>query len=167
MRDRYKAIRPGIHPFDTRLLRRRGVLLLIGYTFFSMLGYIVTIYSLGAFAVSIGLSQQQAGNVIAVLNAGIAVGRPFVGVLSDRLGRITVACVVTGSNFVFALAFWIPISSYAPLMVYALITGATAGTYWGTIAPLCAEVVPLGDLPSTSVHQPGCLLEHEADFNLA
>lgn len=124
----------------------------------------MSIYSLGAFGVSIGLSQQQSGNVIAVLNAGTALGRPFVGVLSDRLGRITVACAVTGSNFVFALAFWIPISSYAPLLVYALITGATAGIYWGTIAPLCAEVVPLGDLPSTFVHPRRTLKEVTADF---
>ena len=95
------------------------------------------------------LTSHQGGNVIAILNVGTALGRPFIGVLSDRLGRITVACAVTASNVVLALAFWIPISSYAPLLVYALITGATSGIYWGTIAPLCAEVVPLGELPST------------------
>jgi hypothetical protein len=59
MRDRYTAIRPDIHPFDTRLIRQKGVLMLIAYTFFSMLGYIVAIYSLSAFALSIGLSQEQ------------------------------------------------------------------------------------------------------------
>ncbi len=61
MRDRYTSIRPDIHPFDTRLFRNRGVLLLIGYTFFAILGYIVAIYSLGAFGTSIGLSQEQSG----------------------------------------------------------------------------------------------------------
>ena len=32
MKDRYTSIRPDIHPFDTRLLKRKGVLLLCGYT---------------------------------------------------------------------------------------------------------------------------------------
>ena len=89
--------------------------------------------------------------MIAVLNVGTAVGRPFVGVLSDRLGRITMACVVTGSNLVLALGWWISINSYISLLIYALVTGATAGIYWGTIAPLCAEVVPLSELPNTWV----------------
>ena len=61
MKDRYTSIRPDIHPFDTRLFKNRGVLLLIGYTFFAILGYIVAIYSLGAFGTSIGLTQKQSG----------------------------------------------------------------------------------------------------------
>jgi predicted MFS family arabinose efflux permease len=149
MKDRNSSVRPDIHPCNLRLLRQKGVVLLVGYTFFAILGYIVSIYSLGAFALSIGLTQHQAGNAIALLNTGTALGRPFMGVLSDRLGRITVAGTVTASNSILALAFWIPINSYAALLVYALITGATGGLYWGTIAPLCAEVVPLADLPST------------------
>lgn len=64
MKDRYSSIRPNIHPCDTRLLKRKGVQLLVGYTFFSMLGYIVSIYSLSSFAISIGLSQEQGGELL-------------------------------------------------------------------------------------------------------
>lgn len=46
MRDRNQTIRPRIKPFDTSLLRRYRVWLLIGYTFFSILGYIVCLVSL-------------------------------------------------------------------------------------------------------------------------
>jgi len=34
------------------------------------------------------------------------------------------------------------------LIVYAFIAGTVAGTYWATIAPVCAEVVGLKDLPA-------------------
>ncbi|EXJ69658.1 uncharacterized protein A1O5_06729 [Cladophialophora psammophila CBS 110553] len=148
IRDRNKKIRPSFKAIDTDLLKRYRVWLLIVYTFFSVLGYIVAIYSLGAFATSIGLTQDQGGIVITIMNVGTAIGRPFVGVLSDRFGRMTVACLLTASNTVLAYAIWIPADSYGVLIFFALVVGATSGVYWGTIAPLCAEVVELKELPS-------------------
>jgi nitrate/nitrite transporter NarK len=47
MRDRHSTVRPSFKPVDVQLLKRYRVWLLIGYTFFAILGYIVTIYSLG------------------------------------------------------------------------------------------------------------------------
>jgi MFS family permease len=118
----------------------------------------------GAFATSLGLTQDQGGIVITILQVGTAIGRPFFGVLSDRFGRMTTAAVLTASNTVFILAIWTPATSYGVLIFFALLAGATSGVYWGvsnqsyccrtsltafqTIAPLCAEVVDLQDLPS-------------------
>ena len=115
IKDRNTTIKPDIHPFDTKLLNRKGILLLIGYTFFTVLGYIVMIYSMSPFALSLGLSQYQAGNITAFVNVGTAIGRPFVGVLSDKVGRITVACSITFLNFIICFAWWIPITTYAAL----------------------------------------------------
>ncbi|OAP57795.1 hypothetical protein AYL99_08533 [Fonsecaea erecta] len=148
IRDRNQTIRPSFKAIDTNLLKKYRVWLLILYTFFSILGYIVTICSLGAFATSLGLTQDQGGIVITVMNVGTAFGRPFVGVLSDRFGRMTVAGILTASNTVLAYAIWIPTNSYGLLLFFALVVGATSGVYWGTIAPLCAEVVELKELPS-------------------
>ncbi|KIW79302.1 hypothetical protein Z517_05914 [Fonsecaea pedrosoi CBS 271.37] len=148
IRDRNKTIRPSYKPIDTELLKRYQVWLLIFYTFFSILGYIVAIYSLGAFATSLGLTQDQGGTVITIMNVGTAFGRPFIGVLSDRFGRMTIACVLTASNTLLSYAIWIPANSYGVLIFFALTVGATSGVYWGTIAPLCAEVVELKELPS-------------------
>jgi len=165
IRDRNATIRPEIRPFDIEILGRYRVLLLVGFTFFSILGYITMLYSLSAFALAIGLSQSQGGIVVAILNLGAAVGRPFVGVLSDQFGRMTVACALTASNVVLCFAIWIPDTSYGLLIFFALLVGATSGIYWGVsrmsltvtiftdslqvIAPLCAEVVDLKELPST------------------
>jgi MFS family permease len=154
IRDRYTSIRPTIHPCDVSLMKRKGVVLLMGYTFFVILAYICSIYSLSAFAVAIDLTQRQGGNVIAVLQVGTAIGRPLTGIVSDRFGRITSAFCVTAVNVVFNLAWWINIDGYGSLVAYALFIGMTSGTYWTVIAPLSAEVVELRELPSTWVSFP-------------
>lgn len=88
------------------------------------------IYSFSAFAISLGYSQKQGGNVIAILNAGTAIGRPLIGITSDHLGRITTACAITAVNSLLAFAFWIPVTTYAPLVVLAVVYGATCGVFW-------------------------------------
>lgn len=131
MRERKTTIRPQIKIFEPALLRRYRVWLMMGFSFFSILGYIVTIYSLSAFAISIGLTQHQGGIVITVVNLGTALGRPFIGIVSDRLGRMTVACILTAFNTVMAYAVWIPTHSYGLLLFLGLVFGATSGIYWG------------------------------------
>lgn len=144
IRDRNTHIQPDIKPFDTNLIRKPKVcsrpllctllivqvLLLCGYTASVTLGYMTVIYSFSAFAISLGYTQTQGGNIIAILNAGTALGRPLIGVTSDYLGRITTACAITAVNSLLAFAFWIPVTSYAPLVVLALIYGATCGVFW-------------------------------------
>jgi MFS family permease len=93
------------------------------------------IYSFSAFAVSLGYTQTQGGNVIAIVNVGTALGRPLIGVISDYLGRITTACAITAVNALLAFAFWIPVTTYAPLIVLALIYGATCGVFWAVSPP--------------------------------
>jgi len=116
--------------------------------FVTELGYIVLLYSLPNYAISIGLSAQQGSVVGAVLNLGLAVGRPVVGHLSDRLGRINVATAMTGLCGVFCLALWVPAKSYAVLLIFALASGTVTGTFWGCVVPVTAEVVGLKRLPS-------------------
>jgi cyanate permease len=56
--------------FDFRLFKRMEFLLLLGWGFFSMLGYIVLLFSLPNYARSIGLSAQQGSVIGALLNLG-------------------------------------------------------------------------------------------------
>ena len=60
------------------------------WAFTSMLGYITLLYSLPDFALSIRLSRSQSIDLVTFLNLGTALGRPFIGFLSDHLGRIQV-----------------------------------------------------------------------------
>lgn len=86
-----KSIRPPQRGFDTKLFRRYDVLLLLGWAFMNMLGYITILFSPSDSALSIGLGVSQAAAVSASLNLGTAVGRTLIGVVSDRYGRMETA----------------------------------------------------------------------------
>ena len=136
LRDQNHVIQPPQLGFDTTLLRQCKVRLLLGWAFVSMLGYITLLYSLGDFAVSIGLSQSQATDIVAFVNLGTAVGRPFIGLLSDRYGRIEVAGLFTFVCGVICFAIWLPAKSFGVTALFAILSGAILGTFWMASNPI-------------------------------
>jgi len=95
-----------------------------------MFGYVILLFSLSDFARSIGLGSSQAAAVTALLNLGTAVGRPLVGVMSDRFGRIETAALITFLCFVSVFAIWVPATSYGALIFFAVINGGILGVFW-------------------------------------
>ena len=91
LKDRNQIVKPQTQGFNIHEFGHMSVLLLILWGSFTELGYISLLYSLPSYARSIGLSAHQGSIVGAVLNLGLAFGRPIVGQLSDSLGRINVA----------------------------------------------------------------------------
>ena len=83
MKDRNRAIGASQLAFDYRLFKRAEFLLTLGWGFFSMLGYVVLLFSLPNYALTIGLTSSQGSVVGAVLNLGQGLGRPVVGIFSD------------------------------------------------------------------------------------
>ncbi|PVI02579.1 MFS general substrate transporter [Periconia macrospinosa] len=148
IRDRNRVIQPYQLGFDTTLLRRHDVILLLAWAFISMLGYIVLLFSLADFALSIGLNRDQATAVIGLLNVGTAVGRPVIGIVSDRWSRIDVAGVLTLLCGLSCFAFWIPATSFGLTLFFAILCGAIVGVFWMTIGPLCIEVAGIKNLQS-------------------
>jgi MFS family permease len=167
LKDRNSIVKPTQRAFSIRELGHISILLLIAWGTFTELGYIVLLYSLPNYAQSIGLSAQQGSIVGAVLNLGLAFGRPLVGWLSDTFGRIDIATskhsantiskgkgltndtVMTALCGVFVLAIWVPAQSYAVLIIFALLSGAVCGTFWGTAVSVTAEVVGVKRLPAS------------------
>lgn len=148
LRTRNAEIQPRQHGFAVSLLARYEVVLLLAWAFASVVGYSVLLFSMSAFARGIGIGARRAADVTGLVNVGTAVGRPLVGVLSDRLGRIEVAGVVTAVCGLSVFAVWVPATGEALLMVFAIVAGATLGTFWVAIGPLCVEVVGLVELPA-------------------
>lgn len=148
MRDRNKFILPSQIAFDVRLFRRPEFLLVLGWGFFSELGYVVLWFSLPAYATSVGLSAQQGSVVGALLNLGTVVGRPIIGQLSDTMGRINIPTIMTGWCGLVCLVIWIFAKSFGVLCFFAVLAGMVCGTFWSTVGPVGAEVVGLRELPS-------------------
>lgn len=105
LRHRNLIINPSQLGFDTSLLRQYDVILLLSWAFVSTFGYITLLFSLSDFALSVGLTNAQATSVIGFLNIGTAIGRPVIGILSDRWSRIDTAGVLTLLCGVSCLAF--------------------------------------------------------------
>ncbi len=148
IRDRNKQIGSIQLAFDYTLFKKPEFLLLLGWGFFSMMGYITLLFSLPNYAVSIGLSAQQGSIIGALLNLGQGLGRPVVGVTSDYAGRINLAGACTFIGGLFCFVIWIFAKSFGVLTFFAIIVGTVAGTFWTTIAPVGAEVIGLKNLPS-------------------
>ena len=130
IRDRNQTIRPTQLGFDTTLLRQYRVILLLSWAFCSMFGYIVLLFSLSDFALSIGLSRSQATDMIGLLNVGTAIGRPLIGIFSDRWSRIDTAGVLTLLCGVSCFAFWVPATSYGLTAFFVILCGAIVGVFW-------------------------------------
>jgi nitrate/nitrite transporter NarK len=116
--------------FDWRLMKRYRVILLLSWSFITMFGYITLMFSLSDYTLSIGRSHQDAATVAAILNLGAALGRPMIGHVSDRWGRVNVAGYLTLISGLLVFVLWLPTLSYGCLLAFALISGATLGVYW-------------------------------------
>lgn len=134
--------------FEISELRNVPVVLVCIWGFLTELGYITLLYSLPTYAESVGLSLRQGSVIGAMLNIGLALGRPVVGLCSDRFGRINIAMLMTALCGVFCYALWIPAQSYGLLIAFALASGTVTGTFWGTVTPVATEVVGLQRMPA-------------------
>lgn len=148
IRDRNKIIGTTQLAFDVQLFKRPEYLLLCGYGWFSLLAYVVLIFSLANYANAIGLDASQASIVSALFNLGQALGRPPIGYFSDSIGRINMAGLMTFLAGLFVLVIWVFAKSYGVLIFYSIIGGTVAGTFWATVAPVTAEVVGMKSVAS-------------------
>ena len=148
LKDRNKQVGAKVVGFDAKLFRRPEFYLMLGYGFFSMMGYTVLIYSIPNYARSVGMTVKQGSIVGAILNLGQGIGRPPIGYFSDTFGRINMAGATTFFSAVMVLLVWVNAKSFGVLIFYALVGGTVAGTFWTTVAPVMAEVIGLQDLPA-------------------
>ncbi|KAH8664726.1 major facilitator superfamily domain-containing protein [Xylariales sp. PMI_506] len=135
--------------FRLRDFTKIEVLLVICWGLVTELGYVTLLFSLPSYATSIGLTATQGSIANALLNLGLAVGRPMMGYFSDRLGRINMALLVTALCGVWCFALWIPAESFALLAIFAFLSGALCGVFWCSVTPILAEVVGLNRMAST------------------
>ncbi|KAL3422595.1 major facilitator superfamily transporter [Phlyctema vagabunda] len=148
VRDRTYAAKPNQAAFDYSLLKKAHFVLLLAWGFCSDLGYVVLLFSLPNYALSVGLSTAEGAIVGALLNLGLGIGRPVVGHFSDTVGRLNMSTAMTGLCGVLCLVVWTVAKSFAVLCFFALTAGMVCGTFWSTVAPVGAEIVGMKNLPS-------------------
>ncbi|KAI1608788.1 major facilitator superfamily domain-containing protein [Exophiala viscosa] len=151
MRDRNKQIDPNQKAFDLSLFKHYEFILVVCWALFSTMGYTLVFFSLPDNALKIGLTFKQGAIAGALANLGMAIGRPTVGLLSDRIGRINMVGIATLLCSIYSLCIWTSAHSYATLIVFALLGGSVCGTYYATVAPVLVEVLGIKHLPAAIV----------------
>lgn len=150
IRDRNHHINPTQLALDFKLLQQEAVTLLLLWAFVSMFGYIVLLFSLSDFALEIGLSPNHATDIVGFSNLGTAVGRPVVGIISDRVSRVKTAGVLTFLCGAICFAFWIPATSFGRTIFFSLVCGAILGFFWMVCYSTLLAVVKHKALASNS-----------------
>ncbi|GIJ88142.1 hypothetical protein Asppvi_007059 [Aspergillus pseudoviridinutans] len=121
------------------------VLLAVGFFLFTY-GFYVPINYLPTQALAAGMSSNLAQYLLPILNAGSLFGRLFAGFMSDKIGRYNIFIVVCYLSGIFILALWLPDSSNAGLVAFALFFGFFSGSYVSLITPLIMQVSPMAEL---------------------
>ncbi|KAF4923298.1 putative transporter MCH2 [Colletotrichum fructicola] len=148
MRDRNKALGSVHAAFHKDLFKRTEFWLFMSWGFFSLFAYVIVVFSLADFAETVGFTASQGSIASAMFQLSQGIGRPVIGLISDRVGRINVAGLGTLVAGLATLFVWIFAGRYfAGTIVYALF-GAFAGCIWATVTPVGAEVVGIQLLPS-------------------
>ena len=95
----------------------------------------------------IGLQAQQRGMdatlanyLLSIINAVSIVGRILPGIVADRLGRFNVMIFIAGLSAVIVLAVWIPGTSNAAIIVFAMIFGFSSGSFISLTPSLVAQI---------------------------
>ncbi|OJJ57617.1 hypothetical protein ASPSYDRAFT_154834 [Aspergillus sydowii CBS 593.65] len=128
------------------LFREPRYILFLTWGFLSVLGYISLLFSLASYATAIGLSSDTGSLASALLNLGQALGRPLVGALSDRFGRIRVPAVATALCGLLCMVFWPFTTHKGSLFAFSILAGMEAGTIWAAAPAIAAELVALQEV---------------------
>lgn len=80
-------------------------------------------------ALKIGLTARQGAIAGAMVNLGMAIGRPLVGYLSDHVGRINMITASTFLSGLFHLCIPTSAQTSAMLLAFSVLGGTVCGAY--------------------------------------
>ncbi|CDR46247.1 CYFA0S22e01706g1_1 [Cyberlindnera fabianii] len=146
LRTRYDEIKTSARVWDSSMLRHKIFWMFGLYIALTMLGYVVLMYNLADFTISLGYSAHQGSIVSCMISVGIVFGRPIVGRLSDRFGTVTTSIFAHMIVGILCLAMWIPARNLATAIAFALLQGGMMGSIWVVLAPMATRLVGLRKL---------------------
>nr|QFR37176.1 MFS transporter [Cyberlindnera americana] len=146
VRTRENEINSILRVWDWKLFANPGYLMFATYVCFCLLGFVVLVYNLADFTISLGYSAHQGSIVACMISVGIVIGRPTVGKLSDKFGPVTVSIFTQLLVGLLCLAMWIPDRNLATSIAFAIIQGGTMGSIWVVLAGIGARIAGLRKL---------------------
>lgn len=87
-----------------------------------------------------GMSQRLAQYMLPLMNASGVPGRILPPLVSDSIGRFNVMVIMSTLTAASVLAIWIPSTSNAPIIVFAIVYGCLTGAVVALPAALIAQI---------------------------
>ncbi|KAK8132255.1 hypothetical protein PG999_000428 [Apiospora kogelbergensis] len=126
--------------------RERAFQILLLGQFIIPYGLYAPITYLPSAAVGAGMSESLSQYLVTFYNAASLVGRASSGYLSDKAGRFNVFCGACFIASILVLAMWIPGSTDAVIVAFAVLFGLSSGAYISLMAALVSSISPLEEL---------------------
>jgi hypothetical protein len=92
------------------------------------------------------MSEHLAPFLVPILNSSSILGHTFPNIIADKLGRFNVMIVMSAFTSIQILAFWLPSSSNAAIVVFAILFGVGSGAGIGLTPALCASIARIGKI---------------------
>ena len=112
---------------------------------FALFGYNLMIFTLSPYAVAMGLTPHQASLLTTSMNAAQTFGRPVMGYLGDKFGRVNTTVVLTAVLTIFVFAFWLTCHTFIQLLMFSICMGSCVGVGNVMSTVLVADLVQPAD----------------------
>lgn len=126
--------------------RETEFLLVIAGFFCFTYGIFVPINYLPVEALAAGVRPGLVEYLIPILNAASLFGRIFSGAMGDKIGRYNIFIAVGYLTGIWILALWIPATTTAGIVAFAVLFGFCSGAYVSLIAPLVMQISPFAEI---------------------
>jgi MFS family permease len=112
---------------------------LVGAVFLILTGVFIPFFYLPSFAVSHGMSQILASDLVAILNGASFFGRVVPDILADKTGRLNGLCAAALSSGILALC-WSKVTTNASIIVFTFFYGFTSSAIVSLMSAAVAQV---------------------------
>ncbi|CDO95830.1 unnamed protein product [Kluyveromyces dobzhanskii CBS 2104] len=112
------------------------------------IGYVILLFSLSNYALSIGLSTSQATATLAIFNGAQIIGRPAMGYFSEKIGRVNCTLFCMFYTIILLGPFWFNVETYSEIMGFSFLLGLGAGISSVNTVPLVADVTGMAHFPA-------------------
>lgn len=106
-------------------------------------GFFVPVNYLPVQALEAGVGQNLTQYLLPILNAASLFGRLSAGFASDRFGPYNVFVAVCYLSGIWVLGLWLPDSSTAGIVAFAVLFGLTSAAYVSLLAHLVMAISPM------------------------
>jgi len=136
-------------PMELKWMVHPGARWVFGWAFLSMLGNQIALFSLATYSTQgLGLSQTKGANLQAIMAGGMIAGRPAIGLLLDRYGRLNMTILLTWIAGMTCLVIWMFSRTFGLMVFFAFVHGMVGGTIWTAATPVCADMTSMQHLGS-------------------